>query len=88
MMRSMKYYIPGLSLIFVAIMIVAVPEILVAFVAFTIFAAGIGALYIGHDIRKSERAFGGTDAGFFDDEFFGRGFTRRPLFRGIFRKHW
>jgi len=89
MMRYIKDYQPGIALILVAIMIVAVPEILVAFVASVIIMAGIGALHIGHNIGKSEREFRGKGAGFFHDDFFGRGFTRRPLFRGFFLgNHW
>ena len=53
-MQGIRYYLPGIILILVAIMIVAVPEILVAFVASLIIMAGIGALYIGHKMRKSE----------------------------------
>ncbi len=53
-MRNIRYYIPGSILILIAIVIVAVPEILVAFLAASIIMAGVGALYIGHIMRKSE----------------------------------
>ena len=53
-MRNLRYYVPGTILILIAIMIVAVPEILVAFVVAFMIMAGIGALYIGHMIRRSE----------------------------------
>ena len=56
-MRSLKYYLPGIILVLVAIVIVAVPEILIGFIAASIIVAGIGALYIGHKIRKSEIEF-------------------------------
>ncbi|HID31219.1 MAG TPA: hypothetical protein EYP19_14645, partial [Desulfobacterales bacterium] len=59
-MENMKYYIPGSLLILIAIMIVAVPEILVVFIAASITMAGIAVLYIGHMIRKSEIEFGKT----------------------------
>ncbi|MBW2318598.1 MAG: hypothetical protein JRF24_07955 [Deltaproteobacteria bacterium] len=52
-MRNLRYYAPGITLILIAILIVAVPEILVAFVVGLIVMAGIGALYIGHMIRRS-----------------------------------
>ena len=68
-------------MILIAIMIVAVPEILVAFVASVIIMAGIGALYVGHRIRKSELEFRRTDGWFSDEDFFGRRFVRRPVFR-------
>jgi hypothetical protein len=41
-------------LILIAVVIVAIPEILVALVAGSIIMAGVGALYIGHIMRKSE----------------------------------
>jgi hypothetical protein len=56
-MRNLKYYLPGSILILIAITVVAVPEILVAFVAASIIMAGVGALYVGHMIRKSETEF-------------------------------
>ena len=52
-------------------MIVAVPEILVAFVAAFMIMAGIGALYIGHMIRRSEIRFRKTDGWFFDKDLYG-----------------
>ena len=67
-MRNLRYYVPGTILILIAIMIVAVPEILVAFVAAFMIMAGIGALYIGHMIRRSEIGFRKTDGWFFDKD--------------------
>jgi hypothetical protein len=80
-MDSIRYYLPGIILILIAIMIVAVPEILVVFVASIIIMAGISALYIGHKIRKSEIEFPQTDGWSSDEDFFGRRFVRRPVFR-------
>ena len=80
-MDSYRYYMPGIILILIAILIVAVPEILVAFVASIIIMAGIGALYIGHRIRKSEMEFRHTGEWSSDENFFGRRFVRRPVFR-------
>ena len=80
-MNTIRYYLPGTILILIAIMIVAVPEILVAFVASLIIMAGIGALIIGHKIRKSETKFRHTDEWFPDEDFFDRRFLRRPVFR-------
>ena len=56
-MSNVRYYLPGIILILIAIMIVAVPEIFIAFVAAAIIMAGIGALYIGHMMRKVEIEF-------------------------------
>jgi hypothetical protein len=86
-MENIRYYMPGIILIAIAIMIVAVPEILVAFVAAIIIMAGIGALYIGHKMRKSEIEFRDTDSQFFDDDFFGRRFIRRPVFKNSYRHY-
>ena len=80
-MNNMRYYLPGIILILIAIVIVAMPEILVAFLASIIIMAGIGALYIGHKIRKSEMEFRNTDGWISDENFFGNRFVRRPIFR-------
>ena len=80
-MDGIRYYLPGTILILIAIMIVAVPEILVAFVASIIIMAGVGALYIGHKIRKSEIEVQPNDGWSSDDDFFGPRFVRRPVFR-------
>ena len=80
-MRNFKYYIPGSILIMTAIIIVAVPEILVAFIAASIIMAGIGSLYLGHMIRKSGVDFKDSDVNFFNDDFYGRRFIREPVFR-------
>ena len=85
-MENLKYYVPGSILILIAIMIVAVPEILVAFLAALIIMAGIGALYIGHMIRKSDIEFRNTDGCSLDDDFYGRRFVSAPVFTRWFRE--
>jgi len=72
---------PGIILILIAIMVVAVPEILVAFMASILIIAGIGALFIGHKIRKSQIGFRRAEEWSSNGDFFGRRFLRRPLFR-------
>ena len=67
-MRNLKYYFPGSILILIAILIVAVPEIVVAFVAASIIMVGIGTLYIGHMIRKSEIESENFNGWFFNSE--------------------
>ena len=84
-MRNIKYYIPGIVLILIAIMVVAVPQILVAFIAASIIMAGIGALYIGHMIRKSEIEFRNIGNWFYDHDSYGRQFARRPVVRRWYR---
>ncbi len=77
-MKNLRYYIPGTLLIIFAAVIMAFPEILVAFVAASIIMAGIGVLYAGHLLRKSQTEFNTiNDAVFgFDDRYFNRTFTR------------
>lgn len=77
--ESIKYYFPGAILIGIALLIAAVPEILLAILVALIIMAGIGALYIGHMIRKSETAYRGND---YDD---GSRFAWRPVFRRWYR---
>lgn len=79
-MNSIKYYLPGSLLIFIAITIVAFPEILVAFIGALIIMAGIGALIIGHRIKKSETK-DRDDGWFHEDNFYGQRFAWRPIFR-------
>jgi hypothetical protein len=66
-------------------MIVAIPEILVAFVAVSIIMAGIGALYIGHMIRKSEIEHGNIHRRFFNTDPGGWRFVMTPVFRRWYR---
>ena len=80
-MDNIRYYIPGIILILIAVLIVAVPEILIAFVASVIIMAGIGALYIGHKIRKFETESRGVEYRSTDEDFFGSRFSGRPLYR-------
>lgn len=53
-MQHFKYYIPGVSLILMALLIMAVPEILVAIISALIMISGFFALAIGNGMRKSE----------------------------------
>jgi hypothetical protein len=84
-MRNLKYYLPGSILILVAITVVAVPEILIAFVAASIIMVGVGALYVGHMIRKSETEFSNIGEWFSDHDRYGWRFVRRPVFRRWYR---
>ncbi len=84
-MRNLKYYLPGSILILMAIIIVAVPEVLVALVAVFIIMAGSGVLYIGHVIRKPEIEFRNIDGWFWDNDSFGWLFGKAPVFRRWYR---
>lgn len=80
-MRNMKYYIPGSLLIFFAILIIAVPEILIAFIASILLMVGVVALYVGHLIKKSENEIRNFEERSTDSNFSGWGFARSPIFR-------
>ena len=56
-MRDIKYYFPGITLVAIAVIIVAFPEILIAMIAATILFAGTLALYLGHKVRKGSNGF-------------------------------
>ena len=71
-MRHLKYYTPGVLLIMLAVLILAVPEILVAFIAASVVFIGIGALYMGHIVRKSESQY----ESIFNDTYFRSPFHR------------
>ena len=60
-MRDLKYYVPGTVLIAMALLILAVPEILIALVSASIITLGIVVLYVGHLVRKSNAGFETTD---------------------------
>jgi len=79
--QDLRYYVPGIMLILVAVMIFAVPQILVVLVGTLILMAGIGALHIGHKIKKSEAEFRRFGESFFDDGPHGWRFMRVPLYR-------
>jgi len=80
-MRNIRYYLPGSIIILLALLILAVPEILIAFIASIIIMLGIGALYLGHLIKKSATDFRGFDEGFHDPDFNSEWFSRSPRFR-------
>ena len=84
-MNSFRYYLPGFILILIAIIIVAVPEILIAFLSTLIIITGIGALYIGHMIRKSDTGFRNGENSFVGHDFFERRLARGSVFRRCFR---
>ena len=83
-MVNFRYYFPGITLILIAIAIIAVPEILVAFIAAAIIVAGIALLYIGHMVRKSEIEMRDSDPWFHGDGFFDGWFAKAPVYK---RRH-
>ena len=78
-MEHIKYYLPGTLLIVAAIVIMAFPEILVALIAVSIVLAGVGAISIGHMMRKAEREYEHFHPS--DHTFF-----TRPLFKGWYAR--
>ncbi len=79
-MKNLKFYSPGIMLILLAIVIIAVPQILVAIVAATIIMVGITALKIGHMMKKSAAEFDVIADRYFDDDFLGQRFARSSMF--------
>jgi hypothetical protein len=80
-MNTIRYYIPGIVLILIAIMVVVLPEIIVAFVAAMIIMAGIVALYIGHKLRKSKMGLQHEDNWFSKEDILGGGSFRRHFYK-------
>ncbi|MDY6972088.1 MAG: hypothetical protein SV775_07145 [Thermodesulfobacteriota bacterium] len=80
-MRNMKYYVPGSLLILIAVMIIAVPELFLALAAVSILMAGVGVLYIGHIIRRSETELINIHQWPFDDHSCRSQITRVPIFK-------
>ena len=78
---NLKYYIPGSILILIALLIVAVPEILIALAAASMIMLGIGALYLGHLLRKSEREWDVFNRKAFGEDLCGWRVMRIPGFR-------
>ena len=75
-MTDIKYYLPGMSLIAIAVIIVAFPEILIAMIAATIICAGGIALYIGHKMRT-----GFDELEYMNGSTFDKYLINQPLFR-------
>lgn len=80
-MKNMNFYIPGILLILTGIMIVAVPEILIAFIAASAIIAGVSVLYVGHLIRKFEIKSGNFENNFYDDGLYNLRFEKGLFFR-------
>ncbi len=72
-MDKLRYYFPGATLILMSILILAVPQILVAIVAASLCMLGLLALSVGHWMRKAERRYEGFRRVAFDDVFWGGG---------------
>ena len=53
-MNRTTYYIPGGVMVLMGVLIIAFPEILVALVAAVVISFGVGALFVGHQMRKTE----------------------------------
>ncbi|MGD9033159.1 MAG: hypothetical protein PVJ69_17220 [Desulfobacteraceae bacterium] len=83
-MANFRFYFPGITLILIAIAIIAVPEILVAFIAAAIIVVGIALLYMGHIARKTEIEMRDSGEWVHGDGFFDGWFARAPVYR---RRH-
>lgn len=80
-MKTLRFYVPGVLLILVALIVVIVPQILVAFVAALLIMAGIGILHLGHIIRKSGHDSEHLDRRFWEDDLSRWQFQRVPNHR-------
>ena len=80
-MKDIKYYFPGITLIAIAVIIVAFPEILIAMIAATIIFAGAIALYIGHKMRKGLDEFSYINGSTFDKFLIDQPIFRRWYYR-------
>ncbi len=80
MMNTVKYYLPGVLLIALAVMVMAVPEILVGMVASFIAVLGISALHIGHRIRRYPVNLAYRT---YDDRY-----VNSPFFRATGQRFW
>jgi len=74
-MKTAHYYIPGGLLILLAMVVVAMPEILVALVATAITILGIFVLFVGHRIRIFQNELRYFDTPLFDERSFSRPFV-------------
>ena len=84
-MGNLKYYLPGSILILIALLIIAVPEILIALVVASMIMLGTGAMYIGHLASKSEKEWDVFNGSFFGDDPCGWRVVRAPMFRRWYR---
>ena len=84
-MKSIKYYFPGLIMILMAFLIIAAPELLFALVAGAMVMIGLGLLYAGHLIRKSEIEFHRIGPWGMADPFFDHPGRKSPFVRIWYR---
>ena len=80
-MRNLKYYFPGITLITIAVIIVAFPEILIAMIAATMLFIGAVSLYIGHKMRKGFDEFSYINGSAFDKFLIDQPIFRRWYYR-------
>ncbi|MDY7031646.1 MAG: hypothetical protein SVY10_07020 [Thermodesulfobacteriota bacterium] len=80
-MMKLRYYIPGSIVILLGLLIIAFPEILIALVAFSLIMFGVGALYFGHLIRKSEVGLRDFSSDFSNSNSYETWFRRVPMWR-------
>jgi len=87
-MATLRYYMPGIILIMTGLMILAFPEIFIAFIGTLILIGGIIALHIGHTLRgpRSELR-DNSNNWFFGEDYFGLRYMRIPVFRDYRRRH-
>lgn len=85
MKSKIRYYLPGAVLIAISLLIVAVPEILVVFVASLLCIFGITALYLGHIARKQKVRIVRMESWDSDTDLFEDQFERIPVYQFFLR---
>jgi len=80
LMRGFRYYLPGALLVLLGALVLAVPEILVAFVSAALAVTGFGVLVLGHRMRKAEKEWRQWENPGFDERSFGPTFFSRQTY--------
>lgn len=80
-MSKVTYYIPGILMIMLGILILAVPEVLVAFVAASLAVIGVSLVYLGHMARRAESEWNDSDRSMPDVRSFRDPFRHTFFFR-------
>ena len=78
---NLRYYLPGAMMILLSLLIIAVPEILVVFVASLLCLSGIAALYLGHLLQKEKIEIIRVEKRDSESDFFDLRFDHIPVYR-------
>lgn len=79
MKNNSRYYLPGILMIAISLLIIAVPEVLAVLVASLLCMIGIISLYFGHMLRKQKIKTVWVEAPDSDADFFNMRFECIPV---------